>query len=297
VLFMMQKHTMAKDRNVKFTALIASEMPRRIATGFRFTEGPVWHPDGYLLFSDIPADRIYRWRPDGAVAVWRAPSGNANGLTLDHQRRVIACEHGNRRVSRTEVDGTITTLAACYDGKRLNSPNDVVVARDGTILFTDPPYGITPEQQEQPHNGVYRLLPDGTLELLVADFERPNGLAFAPDQSVLYIGDSERRHVRAFDRRPDGTLTNGRLFADMHHPQPGAPDGLKIDVIGNVYVTGATGVWIFAPDGACVGIVHTPELPSNCAWGDNDRQTLYITAQTSVYRIRTHVPGLPLTHR
>lgn len=280
---------------MNLTSLIASNEVEQIATGFQFTEGPLWHPDGYLLFSDIPADRIYVWRPGTTATVWREPSGNSNGLTFDHEMRLVACEHGNRRVSRTEADGTFTTIADSFNGKRLNSPNDVVVARDGAIYFTDPPYGISPEQQEQPHNGLYRVLPDGTLELLGSDFGRPNGLAFAPDQSILYVGDSPQRHVRAFDVRSDGTLANSRVFADMNHPEPGSPDGMKIDRDGNLYVTGATGVWVWAPDGTCVGVVETPERPSNCAWGDVDRQTLYITARTSLYRIRTHVPGLPTT--
>ncbi|HWQ13620.1 MAG TPA: SMP-30/gluconolactonase/LRE family protein [Roseiflexaceae bacterium] len=279
---------------MKLTSLIEAGDPERIAGGFQFTEGPVWHPDGYLLFSDIPASRIYQWRPGGEATVWREPSGNANGLTLDRQGRLIACEHGNRRVSRTAADGSVTAIAERYGGRRLNSPNDVVVRSDGTVYFTDPPYGIQPEQREQPVNGVYRILPDGTLELLVDDFDRPNGLAFAPDERTLYIDDSPRRHVRAFDVLPDGRLANSRVVCDMDHPQPGSPDGMKIDVEGHLYVTGATGVWVFEPDGELLGVVTLPERPANCAWGDADRQTLYITARTSLYRVRTKVPGLPV---
>ncbi|MFL5807438.1 MAG: SMP-30/gluconolactonase/LRE family protein [Roseiflexaceae bacterium] len=277
---------------MRLKSLVEPGDPERIAGGFQFTEGPIWHPDGYLLFSDIPANRIYKWRPGGDVAIWRADSGNSNGLTLDRAGRLIACEHGNRRVSRTEANGDVITLAGEYGGRRLNSPNDVVVRSDGAIYFTDPPYGITPEQQEQPHNGVYRILPDGALDLLAGDLERPNGLAFSPDESILYIDDSAHRHVRAFDVRPDGTLANGRIFADMDHPQPGSPDGMKVDVAGNVYVTGATGVWVFAPDGAHLGVIVTPERPANCAWGGADRRTLYITAKTSLYRVRVQVPGV-----
>jgi sugar lactone lactonase YvrE len=278
---------------VKLKSLIAAGDPEQIATGFEFTEGPVWHPDGYLLFSDIPASRTYKWMPDGTVTIWREPTSNANGLTLDHQRRVLACEHSGRRVSRVEADGRVVTLADSYGGRPLNSPNDVVVKSDGTIYFTDPPYGIAPEQREQPCNGLYRITTDGTLELLIDDFDRPNGLAFSADQSILYVDDSPRRHVRAFDVRADGTLANSRVLADMDHPQPGSPDGMKIDVEGHMYVTGATGVWVFEPDGTCLGVVATPERPANCAWGDADRQTLYITARTSLYRVRTMVPGLP----
>jgi sugar lactone lactonase YvrE len=279
---------------MKLKALIEPGDPERIAGGFEFTEGPVWHPDGFLIFSDIPANRQYRWHPVHGVSVWREPSGHSNGLTLDREGRIIACEHGGRRVSRAEPGAEPVTLADMYCGKRLNSPNDVVVKSDGTIYFTDPPYGIAPEEREQPWNGVYRILPDGTVELLVDDFDRPNGLAFSPDETILYIDDSPRRHVRAFDVLPDGRLANSRIFADMDHPQPGSPDGMKVDVAGNLYVTGATGVWVFEPDGTWLGVIATPERPANCAWGDADRQTLYITARTSLYRIRTRVPGLPV---
>jgi gluconolactonase len=277
---------------MKLKSLIEPGDPEQVATGFQFTEGPVWRPDGSLLFSDIPASRIYRWTPETGAQVWREPTGNSNGLTLDRQGRLIACEHSGRRVSRTEADGTVVAVAEQYGGKRLNSPNDVVVKSDGTIYFTDPPYGIKPEEREQPCNGVYRILPDGTLALVVDDFDRPNGLAFSPDESILYIGDSPRRHVRAFDVRPDGTLANSRILADMDHPQPGSPDGMKLDEAGHLYVTGATGVWVFEPDGTCLGVIVTPERPANCAWGDADRKSLYITARTSLYRIRVKVAGL-----
>jgi gluconolactonase len=279
---------------MKLKTLIEAGDPEKIAGGFQFLEGPVWRPEGYLLFSDIPAARIYEWRPGGEARVWREGSGNSNGLTLDRAGRLIACEHGNRRVSRTEADGTVTSIAERYGGRRLNSPNDVVVKRDATVYFTDPPYGIEPDEREQPLNGVYRILTDGALELVADDFDRPNGLAFSPDESVLYIGDSPRRHVRAFDVLPDGRLANSRVLCDMDHPQPGSPDGMKVDVEGHLYVTGATGVWVFEPDGTHLGVIALPERPANCAWGDEDRQTLYITARTSLYRIRTKVPGLPV---
>lgn len=279
---------------MKLRSLVEAGDPEHLASGFQFTEGPIWRPDGSLLFSDIPANRIYRWTPDGGADVWREPTGNANGLTLDRQNRLIACEHTGRRVSRTETDGTVVALADQYESGRLNSPNDVVVKSDGTVYFTDPPYGIQPEEREQSCNGVYRILPNGALELLIDDFDRPNGLAFSPDESILYIDDSPRRHVRAFDVRSDGTLTNSRVFADMGHPQPGSPDGMKIDEAGNLYVTGATGVWVFESDGTHLGVIVTPERPANCAWGDDDRTSLYITARTSLYRVRVKVPGLPV---
>jgi gluconolactonase len=276
---------------MKLKSLVEPGDPERLATGFQFTEGPVWLPEGALLFSDIPASRIYRWTPQTGAVVWREPSGNSNGLTLDRQGRLLACEHGNRRVSRTEGDGTVVALAERYGGIRLNSPNDIVVRSDGVIYFTDPPYGLDPNPPEQPVNGVYAIWPDGTLRLLAGDFDRPNGLAFSPDEAILYIDDSRRRHVRAFGVHRDGTIHSSRLFADMDHPQPGSPDGMKVDVEGHVYVCGATGVWVFEPDSELLGVIVTPERPANCAWGDADRQSLYITARPSLYRVRTRVAG------
>jgi gluconolactonase len=276
---------------MKLKSLIEAGEPERLATGFQFTEGPVWMAGGYLLFSDIPANIMYKWTPESGAEVWREPSGNSNGLTRNSDDLLLACEHGNRRVSRTNPDGTVETIAGAYQGKRLNSPNDLVVKSDGVIYFTDPPYGIAPEEKEQPHNGVYRILTDGSLQLMADDFERPNGLAFSPDESMLYIDDSYYRHLRAFDVREDGTLENSRIICDMDHPQPGSPDGLKVDEEGHIYVTGATGVWVFEPDGELLGVVAPPERPANCAWGDEDKKSLYLTAQTSLYRIRTTVAG------
>lgn len=267
----------------------------KVATGFRFTEGPVWNKAGkYLLFSDIPANQIRKWERGDTTTVFREPSGNSNGLTYDKQGRLIACEHSTRRVTRTEPDGTVAVLADRFEGKRLNSPNDVVAKGDGSIYFTDPPYGIKPEEQEQPCQGVYRITADGKLELLVRDFDRPNGLAFSPDEKRLYIGDSsqQRRHVRVFDVNADGTLANGRLFADMSAPEPGNPDGMKVDTEGRLFATGASGVWVFTPDGAHLGTILTPERPANCAWADDDWQMLYITAGTSLYRVRLGVAGI-----
>lgn len=267
-----------------------------MATGFGFTEGPVWFAkEKYLLFSDIPANQIFKLSPYGRVAIFRYPSGNSNGLTRDREGRLIACEHSNRRITRTETDGSTTTvLADKFQGKRLNSPNDVVVKYDGSIYFTDPAYGIKLDQQEQTIHGVYRLSPDGKeLAAVADDFERPNGLAFSPDEKRLYVNDSsERRHIRVFDVRADGSLGNGRIFYDMNAEEPGYPDGMKVDVDGNIYCTGPGGVWVFDANGYHLGRIVTPEKPSNCAWGDDDWKSLYITAHTSVYRIRVNLPGI-----
>ena len=275
--------------------LVESGEAERIATGFINTEGPVWHPDGYLLFSDINGDTIYKWTPDGKVEKFRSPSGMSNGLTFDKLGRLIACEHSNRRVSRTEPDGTIVTLVNEYKGKRLNSPNDAVVKSDGSIYFTDPPYGLPPwsseGKQELSFQGVYRILPDGkTLELLVKDIYRPNGLAFSPDEKVLYVADSEgSQYVHAFDVQPDGTLANRRIFVK----NVGYPDGIKVDLSGNLYVTTNMGsVKIFDSTGKHLGDIATPEITRNCAFGGPDNKTLFITAMTSVYRVQLKIPGV-----
>jgi gluconolactonase len=263
----------------------------RLATGFQFVEGPVWHPDGHWLFSDIPANRIHKISPNGALETYREPSGNSNGLTFAPDGRLVACEHGNRRVSQSTAPDAAEVLVESFKGKRLNSPNDVVVHSSGATYFTDPPYGIQPDEQEQPCNGVYRVAPDGAMALLVDDFERPNGLGFSPDEKTLYIDDSHHQHIRAFDVTADGTLENGRLFCDLASDSDGVPDGLKIDQEGNVYATNALGVWVHAPDGEFLGLIETPEVPANCAWGEDGR-TLFLTARTSVYTVRMKVPGV-----
>jgi gluconolactonase len=266
---------------------------KRLVTGFQFTEGPVWDASrSCLLFSDIPANRIYKWAPGEPATIFREPSGNSNGLTFDRDDILITCEHGTRRLGKVEEGGTYTVLADRYLGKRLNSPNDAVVKSDGSIYFTDPPYGIKPEEQELKFQGVYHLDPDGQeLTLLVDDMERPNGLAFSPDERTLYIADSsERRHVKAFDVEDDGSLINGRIFAEIRSELPGNPDGMKVDVEGNLYVATA-GVWIFSEKGVNLGVIELPETPANLAWGNEDWKTLYITARTSLYRIKMNIQG------
>jgi gluconolactonase len=274
----------------------------RVATGFKFTEGPVWHPThAYLLFSDLADNVIRRWDERNGVRVFRAPSGKANGLTYDRDARLVACEHVGRRVTRTEADGSVTVLAAEYAGLPLNSPNDVVVATSGAIYFTDPPYGLQDyygiaRPQDLAFQGVYRIAPDGQLDLIADDFEGPNGLAFSPDEQRLYVDDTERVHLRVFDVRPDGSLTNGRVFFDFSYPpgadgRAGVPDGLKVDECGNIYCTGPSGIWVLSPDAEPLGLIHLPEPPSNLNWAGHDWATLYITACSSVYRVRTRTSG------
>jgi gluconolactonase len=263
-----------------------------------FTEGPIWNAEGdFLLFSDIPANQMKKWSPDSGITTFRQPSGKSNGLTYDKQKHLIACEHANRRVSRTEPDGTVTTIASHYEGKKLNSPNDVVVKSDGNIYFTDPPYGLTAMYgeeggQELDFQGVYRLSGQ-ELTLLVEDFDRPNGLCFSPDESILYIDDTARMHVRAFDVQPDGTLANGRIFAE-EEGENGVPDGMKVDQQGNVYLTGPDGIWIFDPAGTHLGVIQVPEVTANLGWGEDDWKTLFITATSSIYRIQLKVSGIPV---
>ena len=282
----------------------------RIATGFRFTEGPVWFRElGCLTFSDIPANTMYRWSPDAGVSVFRKPSGydgtdykdgtevGSNGLTRDRKGRLTACEHGNRRVTRIEPDGSTTVLASEWQGKRLNSPNDAVYRSDGALYFTDPPYGL-PGQDSDPakelqFNGVYRLM-DGKLELLVDTLTRPNGLAFSLDESRLYVANSDpnRKVWLQFNVGADGRLAHGHVFFDATQESGnGLPDGMKVDRAGNIFATGPGGVLVFTHDGRHLGTIQPPETPANVAWGDEDGKTLYITAQTSVYRVRTIMGG------
>ena len=276
--------------------LFESGKPERIVTDFNFTEGPVWHPDGYLLFSDIRDNTIYKWKPDGAVEKFRSPSGHSNGLTFDNQGRLIACEHSNRRVSRTEPDETVVTLINRNEGKRLNSPNDLVVKSDDSIYFTDPPYGLTasygiPGKQELGFQGVYRLLPNSnSLELLVKDLYRPNGLAFSPNEKVLYVANTQgSKGIYAFDVKLDGTLENRRIFVKPS----GWPDGIKVDIKGNLYVTSNSNVLqIYDKTGKKIGKIITPERSTNCAFGGPDYKTLFITAQTSVYRVQLKIQGV-----
>jgi sugar lactone lactonase YvrE len=280
----------------------------KIATGFQFTEGPVWHSrNRNLTFSDVRAGIMYRWTQQGGNAVFRQPSAGGNGNTYDTAGRLLTCEHAGRRVSRTATDGTIQTVVGEYQGKPLNSPNDVITTPDGDIIFTDPPYGLRQPDgsivgQEIPFNGVFRVSArTGELSLLVDDFERPNGLVLRADGRQLLIADTAREHVRAFDIAENGSLTNDRVFVNHFEGRTGSgsaarPDGMKLDSQGNLYIAANTmeGVWVFDSAGRPLGEIGLPETPANLAWGGDDWQTLFVTATTSVYRIQMKVAGQPV---
>lgn len=271
----------------------------KLGTGFLFTEGPVWHPTGkFLLFSDMPGDHMRRWSAPDGVTTFRKPCNKSNGLTYDRQGRLLTCEHATSQVTRTEPDGRIVPLATHYRGKQLNSPNDIVVKSDGGIYFTDPPYGRAEfygvkRDQELDFQGVYRVGPDPqSPELLVDDFDRPNGLCFSLDERYLFINDTARKHIRIFEVAANGTLRNGRLWAETKGDKPGAPDGMKIDSAGTLYCCGPGGIHVFDPDASLLEIIEVPEHTANFAWGDDDLRSLFITASTSLYRTRVRVPGL-----
>ena len=283
----------------------------RIADGFVFTEGPLWLQDqATLLFSDVRGNTIYQWTEGQGTSAFLEPvfegdrTGlamvSSNGLTLDADGRLVICEHGNRVVSRLEADGSRTTLVDAYDGRRLNSPNDAVYGSDGSLYFTDPPYGLEGNEdsplRELDFNGIFRLRPDGELQLLYADQSRPNGIALSPDETTLYSANSdpEQKIWMAYDLGPDG-VSNARVFYDVNdQTAEGLPDGMKVDTASNVFGTGPGGVWVFSPDGTHLGTIMPDEVPANVGWGD-DGHTLYMTARTGIYRItlttRGEIPG------
>ena len=292
----------------------------KVADGFGFTEGPVWidagnpaiAPDsteGFLLFSDPNNNLIYRCTSEGDTQVYKTKSGytgenigeygqpGSNGLTVDSQGRLTICQHGNRRVVRIEKNGLTTVLADRYNGKRLNSPNDLVYRSDGTLFFTDPPFGLPKfhddPRRETPFSGVYSVH-DGKVRLLTTDFTGPNGLAFSPDENFLYVGDWDEKHkvVNRYPVYADGTLGKGAVFFDMTSaPGEDAIDGIKVDKAGNVFVSGPDGLWILSPEGKHLGTLRGPEHPHNMAWGDADHRALYLAAQTGIYRLRLNLPG------
>jgi gluconolactonase len=276
----------------------------KVADRLRSTEGPVWAPDGYLLVSDFRANLIYRWSPDDGLSVFRRKSGYAgldiadhvlpgsNGLAFDRERRLTIAEHGRRQVVRLERNGDVTVLADRYEGRRLNSPNDLVYKSDGSLYFTDPPFGLPGVhddlRRELSYSGVFRWL-EGRLVLLSADLRGPNGLAFSPDERYLYVTnwDAANSAIMRYEVSADGGIGNGRALLAMRG------DGLKVDRFGNLYVAGLGGIWTISPTGERLGTIRLPEEPNNMAWGDDDRRTLYMTAGTSVYRIRSQIPGSP----
>ena len=288
--------------------LAADATVERVADGFQFIEGPVWvggASDGHLLFSDIPGDTVYRWSEAEGTSVFLNPvflpeletngQGGSNGLTLDPDGRVVLSEHGNRRVARIEADGSRITLADRYQGRRLNSPNDIVYHSSGAAFFTDPPYGLaTPDAAELDWNGVYRLDPDGTVHLLADGQSRPNGIGLSPDERTLYVANSDgaARQWMAYPVDDDLGVGEGRVLLDLtDSANRGVPDGFAVDASGNLWASGPGGIVVISPEGDHLGTVWPGEQPANAAFG-NDGRTLYITAQTGLYRIRTQVAGL-----
>ena len=269
----------------------------RLATGFVFTEGPVWHPDGFYYFVDVRASRFYRMRPGGQPELLRENTGEGNGTTFDPQGRLVICEGGNRRLTRWPADGRFASSEILIDrveGKRLNRPNDVVCRSDGSIWFTDPGLRVPPAEREQETAAIYRVKPDGAVSK-VADFEYPNGLAFSPDERTLYVANTRfAMYIHAIELDGNGNLVRRRIFADMSSDEKeGVPDGMKVDIEGRVYCTGPGGTWVFGPDGSRLGIIKTPEVPANLCFGGPDMKTLFFTARTSIYSLRSKVPGLP----
>ena len=290
-----------------FDALVPKDARiEKVAGGFTFTEGPLWRPDGHLWFSDVVGNMVRSMTPDGRFTVPIDHSGGSsapppgsyfgsNALIADKDGGILMCQHFNRRIARVDRDLKITTLVDKFEGKRLNSPNDLVYKSDGSLYFTDPPFGLArgdrDPAKELPFNGVYRFA-GGKLQPVIQDLSGPNGLAFSPDEKVLYVANFQpKRYWMRYDVAADGTVSNGKVFADVNdETDRGGPDGMKLDARGNVYAAGPGGIWVFAPDGKHLGTLKMPENPSNCNWGD-DGKTLYITAVTSVYRIKLSVAG------
>lgn len=274
------------------SAILETTQADRLATGFVFTEGPLWHPDGFYYFVDVRASMLYRITPGRPHEVVREKTGGGNGTTFDLQGRLILCEGDNRRVTRRAADDRFEVLVDRFAGKRLNRPNDVVCKSDGSIYFTDPGLRVPLAEREVEHAGVYRIAPDGAVSL-VADFEYPNGLAFSPDERLLYVANTRwAQYIHVLELDGDGRVLRRRIFADMSSDETdGVPDGMKVDVEGRVYCTGPGGTWVFAPDGTRLGVIRTPEVPANLAFGGPDLRTLFFTARTSVYTLRAKVPG------
>ena len=316
--FYAAKPTIAEWKNLGQVVMIRDELKsvidpaakiEKLADGFQFTEGPVWHPDGYLLFSDPNTNVIYKYDPNmGNVTVYMTKTGysgfdigeygqpGSNGLAIDKEGRLIVCQHGNRRIIQDEIKGHMTVLSDGFEGKRFNSPNDIVIKSNGDIYFTDPPYGLpqnfNDRRKETPYSGVYRIR-NGKTDLLTTDLGGPNGIAFSPDEKYLYVSNWDIRDIHntktlwRYEVKDDGTLTNGKVFFDMNQTDDDeALDGIKIDVKGNIFSSAPGGVWIISPEGKYLGKIVGPERPANMAWGD-DGKTLYLTAHTGLYKINT----------
>ena len=303
-------------RIVRLDAAVDTVIPptakiEKLAGGFKYTEGPVWHHDGYLLFSDLESDQVYKWMPNGRISVLqetRPYTGKdrtdhfffrSNGLTLDREGKLTICGHGNRRIMRVEKTGLLTVLADRYEGKRLNSPNDLVYRSDGTLYFTDPPFGLPKSfddpQRELSYSGIFSLQ-NGRLQLLRMELSGPNGLAFAPDEKYLYVTNSDAKKpiVMRYEVNVDGTLSNSRVFFSMTNASGNTQDldGMKVDQQSNLYVTGPGGLWIISDTGKHLATITGPEFTANIAWGNEDGRTLYMTATTGLYRIRLNIPGI-----
>ncbi len=289
-----------EKRHPDFEAVVDSEAALdRVATGYHFVEGPAWHPhEGHLTFSDIAGDAMYRWRPgQDAPEAFRRPSNMANGNTYDAEGRLLTCEHATSRVVRLEADGALTVLASRHGDKELNSPNDIIVTRDGAIWFTDPlpgrkPFFGVPRDQELDFQGVWRLAPGAeAAEPIVTDFELPNGVCTNPEETVLYVNDTPRGHIRRFALAPDGAISGGEVFARLEGEGEGVPDGLKTDVDGRVWCTGPGGVHVFSDQGVPLGVIRIPEKTANFSWMGADRKTLVTTSSTSLYALPVRVTG------
>ena len=278
-------------------AVLESREAERLATGFAFTEGPLWHPDGFYYFVDIRKNALHRITPGKPAELVRDNTNESNGTTFDLEGRVVICEGGNRRVTRWAADAKSKSevLMDRWQGKRLNRPNDVVCKSDGSLYFTDPGYRVPFAEREMQHAAIYRIKPDGSTSM-VADFEYPNGLAFSPDERRLYVANTRwAQYIHLLELDAAGNMVRRRIFAEMPSDgdKNGVPDGMKVDVEGRVYCTGPDGTWVFAPDGTLLGIIKTPEYPANIAFGGPDLKTLFLTANTSVYTLRMKVPGQP----
>ena len=288
-------------------ANVTDSAAEKLAGGFGFTEGPLWHPDGYWLFVDIRKLQIHKMSTSGQLETFRDPSFGTNGMTFDNQGNLVICESDNRQIMRRQADGSYTAIATHLDGKRLNRPNDIVGRSDGTLYFTDPGGRLTDDERELDFSGVHRIVPNGTHSVATTETEYPNGLAFSPDERILYVSitrrdsrcleEKERKQVcehqliRAFDVASDGNLSNNRVFATMYSAEDGVPDGMKVDQEGRVYCTGSEGCWVFDASGNHLGIIRLPEIPANCAWGGPDNRTMLFTARTSVFSMRMKTPG------